>query len=423
MGTVSPLKSESIFPKTLIIGVSLFMERFAYYGLRTVLILFLLEQLAFDDGKAVAYYGIFTGAGYFLGLLIGPMVDFLIGKRVALIISGPLFFLGGLLLFPLEMPVAGLTLVALAASLSRVGIYGSLSSIFNKRDNRRDVAFGSMYVAINVGALLASILVPFVSSEWGFTAAFGVVGPVALLSSLGIALTYNWFPQRMWFRAELHAQSPSKPLDAGEMNQRAMPNESRSNVLPRMERVLAPLTISLVIIFSIFFWAAFETHSLELSIAQAKLDMPSYSFAINPTTILLFLPVVLVALYFINKGKMKLHYLIMFGICALASGIGYICFDLQAEWSIATVLSSYFIFSLVECFFAPFMYSYILRLVPDYLSGTMIGVYAASFAASNYVGGWLTNFESPGIVLGVVCAVFGVGFLLLRFLGLRKDSF
>ena len=140
-------------------------ERFSYYGMRALLVLFMTLGVAqgglgFSDKKAAATYGTYTMSVYLLCILGGYIADNFIGSRRAVMWGGIIIACGH---FSMALPntgtfFAGLTLVALGTGLLKPNISTMVGGLYSPTDERRDAGFSIFYMGINIGALTASIV-------------------------------------------------------------------------------------------------------------------------------------------------------------------------------------------------------------------------------------------------------------------------
>jgi len=181
-------------------------ERFSYYGMRALLILFMTAAiaegnpgLAFDDGKAAAIYGLYTSMVYLLALPGGWVADRLWGQRRAVFVGGTIIALGH---FTLAAPLVGapdqasffmgLLFIVLGTGLLKPNVSTMVGDLYPNPQSapsehlsqewgaRRDAAFSIFYMGINLGAILGPFvcgtLGETVNWHWGFSAAgFGMV--------------------------------------------------------------------------------------------------------------------------------------------------------------------------------------------------------------------------------------------------------
>ena len=166
-------------------------ERFGYYGMRALLVLYLTAAvvdggMGMSAGDAGAIYALFTSLVYLLGLPGGWIADRVIGQRRAVLIGGIVLSIGYLILgIPGKAPFfGGLGLVVIGTGLLKTNVSVIVGQLYDENDERRDSGFSLFYMGINVGAFLGPILCSFLGEkiDWhlGFAAAgvgmiFGVI--------------------------------------------------------------------------------------------------------------------------------------------------------------------------------------------------------------------------------------------------------
>jgi POT family proton-dependent oligopeptide transporter len=177
-------------------------ERFTFYGMRAVLILFMVTAvsqggLGLDDRTASSIYGLYLGSTYLLGLLGGWIADRLLGAQRA-VISGGLFITAGNALLALGNTAVffiGLIVIVMGVGLLKPNVSGLVASLYPEGGARRDAGFSIFYMGINIGGLLGPIFVPLVAQRYGYHAGF-------VLPALGMALGVAQF---LWTRRYLNA--------------------------------------------------------------------------------------------------------------------------------------------------------------------------------------------------------------------------
>jgi proton-dependent oligopeptide transporter, POT family len=156
-------------------------ERFTYYGMRTLLILFMTaavmnDGLGIDDRTASAIYGLYISATYLLSLLGGWIADRLIGQQRAVFWGGVLIMLGNGCLATGNTQVffIGLIVIVLGVGLLKPNISAIVAQLYPEGGSRRDAGFSIFYMGINSGAFLGSWLVPIAAAAWGWSAGFAL---------------------------------------------------------------------------------------------------------------------------------------------------------------------------------------------------------------------------------------------------------
>jgi POT family proton-dependent oligopeptide transporter len=140
-------------------------ERFSYYGMRALLILFMTAPVAagglgFDTGKAGIIYGTYVGLVYFTALPGGWLADHFLGQRRATLYGGVLIMLGHICLAVplLSTFYAGLALIISGTGLLKPNISVMVGQLYPEEDRRRDAGFSIFYMGINIGAFLAPLV-------------------------------------------------------------------------------------------------------------------------------------------------------------------------------------------------------------------------------------------------------------------------
>jgi POT family proton-dependent oligopeptide transporter len=155
-------------------------ERFTYYGMRGILILFLVDAVdrggfGLDDRMAAAVYGLYTTATYLVALPGGWIADRLLGAQHA-VFWGAVLMLAGNVLLALPGGVvafyAGCLLIVLGVGLLKPNISAMVAQLYPEGGARRDAGFTLFYLGINVGALLGSLATPWLAQEFGWRAGF-----------------------------------------------------------------------------------------------------------------------------------------------------------------------------------------------------------------------------------------------------------
>lgn len=150
-------------------------ERFTYYGMRAILVLFMVATLAdgglgIEDRTASSIYGLFVAGSYLFSILGGWIADTLIGAQRAVFCGGVLIVLGNALLTSANRPVffSGLALITLGVGLLKPNVSALVAKLYPEGGSRRDAGFSLFYMGINVGALLGALLVPIFAARFGW---------------------------------------------------------------------------------------------------------------------------------------------------------------------------------------------------------------------------------------------------------------
>jgi POT family proton-dependent oligopeptide transporter len=168
-------------------------ERLSYYGMRAILILFLVDQLqngglGLGKADAAAIYGLYTASAYILALPGGWMADRFWGSKRAIIVGAVVIMIGHILLafsgHTAAIFFVGLTCIAIGTGLLKPNISTIVGELYDKNDiGGRDAGFSFFYMGINVGAILGGLIAGYLGENWGWHWGFGAAA-VAMLFGL-----------------------------------------------------------------------------------------------------------------------------------------------------------------------------------------------------------------------------------------------
>jgi POT family proton-dependent oligopeptide transporter len=174
-------------------------ERFTYYGMRAILILFMVSAvsqggLGIDDKTASSIYGLFVAGSYLFSLLGGWIADRLVGGQRA-VIGGAVFIMLGnaMLAFGItQVFFMGLASIALGVGLLKPNVSALVANLYPEGGSRRDAGFSLFYMGINVGALLGALLVPLCAARFGWHSGFALPAAGMLIGLTQFVLTRRY---------------------------------------------------------------------------------------------------------------------------------------------------------------------------------------------------------------------------------------
>lgn len=160
-------------------------ERFSYYGMRAILILYLTEQtvaanpgLGLDAATAGAIYGLYTGLVYLLALPGGWLADNLWGQRKSVYVGGWIIAAGH---FSMAVPVdalffIGLFLITIGTGLLKPNVSAVVADLYPEGGARRDAGFSIFYMGINLGAILGPLACSYLGETYNYHLGFSLAG-------------------------------------------------------------------------------------------------------------------------------------------------------------------------------------------------------------------------------------------------------
>ena len=162
-------------------------ERFSYYGMRAILVLYLVAEstpdainpgLNWETGAALSLYGTYTMLVYVASIPGGWIADNILGQKKSVLYGGILLVLGHSILAVEEMWAfyTGLGLIIAGVGMLKPNISSMVGGLYAQGDVRRDDGFIIFYIGINVGAFLSSLIVGYVGETYGWHYGFGLAG-------------------------------------------------------------------------------------------------------------------------------------------------------------------------------------------------------------------------------------------------------
>lgn len=170
-------------------------EVFALFGLRTILVYYLVERLHFGEGYAVEVYSFSIAAALLMGLVGSVLADRLLGLRRAVGIGALLMAAAQFMIIYPPLLYVALGLSAVGNGLLKPSLVAQVGLLYERDDPRRDRAFTIYKVACNLGGIVAPIVCGLLSALLGYDWAFGACGVGMLISGLSFAIGRKYLPE------------------------------------------------------------------------------------------------------------------------------------------------------------------------------------------------------------------------------------
>ena len=238
-------------------------ERFSYYGMRALLVLFLTSAL-FDDGwgwersDALTLYGIYTGLVYLTPIIGGFLADKIFGYRNAVVLGALIMTLGHAFM-AIETVVffyLGLTCLILGNGLFKPNISSIVGQLYKSQGKEKDAGYTIFYMGINAGAFLGILLCGYIGEKVGWSYGFGLAGIFMLFGMLQFQ-----YAQKIFGKIGL---SPKRKDDFDDVVEDGLEDtkEAIEDVIDEAKQSKVArdriIVISIFAFFTIFFWMAFE---------------------------------------------------------------------------------------------------------------------------------------------------------------------
>lgn len=434
-------------PKALkVVFFSELWERFSFFGMRALLVLYLIDELQMAEDKALLVFGAYSSFTFLLPLLGGVFADRYLGYGKAVILGSIFVLLGHIMLvldhssieaiqivpgqLEIKLIYCALATIAVGVGLLKSSISVLVGALYKAGDKRRDSGFSLFYMGINLGALVAPIVCGFVGQRYGWNFGFGIAGLGVLTGLLYFAKNYSlvkqstfdvtlWVPSRLahdvlaFLGILLFILISATLIEFSHLAGYALLLVSIGvgcyltvvliyNCDTKARREM--LVLICMMLFASLFWSLIEQAGGSLNIFTHKyvnrilfgFEIPAAMFqAIDPLVIVLCLP--LFNKLWIRLGetgkdisaptKFCIALLILSaGFLLLAAGIHF-----REGHSVAMgwVVLIFVFMAVGECFLAPIGLSLTTTLSLPKLAATMIGVWYLSVSIGSYVAAFI----------------------------------
>jgi proton-dependent oligopeptide transporter, POT family len=433
-------------------------ERFSYYGMRAILILFMVATpavggLGMPTEQAAAIYGLYTGSVYFTAIPGGWIADRLLGLRRAVLVGAILIALGHYCLAANIRPLfyAGLVLIALGTGLLKPNISSIVGQLYGPDDPRRDAGFSIFYMGINLGALISPLICGYLGQKIGWHWGFGAAGV-----GMTIGLVQYVMSQRHLGRAGVLTEPPANAgrLWAGILAAVAAAAALLYLVWPYRQWVMLGLTavlfawllrtgartgeerkrigaIIVLFVFATLFWMGFEQAGSSLNLFADQYtnntilgwSFPSSWYqSVEPVFVVGFAPVL--AWLWVWLGRRNPSSPAKFALGLLLLGAGFLLVAIaarlyshdQVKVSPWWLILLYFFHGLGELSLSPVGLSIVTKLAPARIVGLMMGVWFLAISLGNFFAGYVAGlFETMPLprLFGAVCLTTTLSGVLL----------
>lgn len=420
-------------------------ERFSFYGMRGMLVFFMVNQLNFDEVVANLQYGATQAFVYAFTFVGGLFADKILGKRRSLFWGGILMIVGSVLLAidPKDFFFLGIAFNVVGTGFFKPNISSMVGNLYREGDNRVDAGFMLFYAGVNLGALLGGYLCVAIGKgemlgdtipetmRWniafGISSVFMIVslltfvqtqkklGAIGLSPLLDKPAAYKKRMEITTFIGSLLAVpvimtmvSKTEYTDMfmytiGPLSLLYVFYEMKNFSLQENKKLIAAV---LFMIFSIFFWAFFEQSGGSLSLFAANnlnhqllglnLDPNGVNNSANSLFVILFATPLGLFWLWLNKRKAEPNTIVKFGLGFLFVAAGFYIFyftkffsNPQGVTSLSLFTFGWFIITFGELCLSPIGTSVMTKLSPQKLQAVIMGMWFLASAYGQYFAGIL----------------------------------
>jgi proton-dependent oligopeptide transporter, POT family len=454
-------------------------ERFSYYGMRAILVLFMTNAVAtggmgLDDVTATAIYGLYTAAVYVVALPGGWIADRLLGLRRSVFWGGVVIAAGH---FTLAIPnilafYAGLSLIVIGTGLLKPNISAIVGDLYPEGGARRDAGFSIYYMGINIGGMMGPLVCGYLGEVIDWHLGFGAAGVGMVLGLIQYSLGGRYLGNA----GELRYESKSPATRSGAMRSLVRSLEAIVGLglivwaLQSMGVVHLTLLgfvdwagifiVSLAAAYLLYvvtfgglttaekkrigviavcflaaacFWSGFEQAGSSMNLFADRLtdrliggwEMPaSWLQSVNGLFIILLAPLFSALWIWLGPRNPSIPAKMGFGLVFLGLGFavlawGAINATLENPVSPSWLVVTYFVHTVGELCLSPIGLSSITRLSPARYVGQMMGIWFMGAALGNLVAGrvagLIESLPLPQLFTAVTAFSASAGLLLLLF--------
>ena len=422
-------------PKSLrILFLTEMWERFSYYGMRALLVLYLVQSQGYSAFEAMHIYAIYTGLVYLTPVIGGYLADHYLGQQKSILIGGITMMFGHLFMANPSTLNLALGLLIIGNGFFKPNISSLLGGFYLTNDARRDGGYSFFYVGINMGAFIAPLLIGYVGEviDWHYGFVLAAVGmfmgllhfslnqkqiasddltqrsrvlsykewwqvmALALLNIPIVLLVLTLHPLLTIYQ-NLIWLSIFLIVTYVVLKKRSLFQAVPSHDLKRI------MYIAILSLFVIFFWVGFEQAGGSLTLfAHEKIDRQIMSFiipasffqSVNPLIIIFLGPLMANIWLWIDRGKLRMSTPQKMGSGIMLLGLGFLLLSVvsqnqDSKISLWWLVMVYFCHTLGELCLSPIGLSMVSKVSPKKLVSIMMGFWFLSSAIANYMAGRL----------------------------------
>jgi POT family proton-dependent oligopeptide transporter len=415
-------------------------ERFGYYGMAALLVLFMIDKLGFTDSHATLTWGAFTALVYAAPSVGGWIGDKILGARRTMVFGALVLCCGYLMLAmpndQLGYMYGSLGVIVVGNGLFKANAANLVRRIYEGDDARIDSAFTIYYMAVNIGSTVSMLATPWIKDHWGWHAAFAVCCGGMLLAVV------NYF---IMFRTLAHVGSApdSEPIRWDRVGMVVIGGAALGLatmfVLQHKAIAVACVYTAGVAILAIFgymlakceqseragliaalvltlqailFFVFYQQMSTSLTLfAVRNVDPHFYVLgtslftwsaaqfqALNPIWIMLLSPILAVMYTRAAKSGNDVSVAVKYAIGFAVVAAGFFVYAVSGRYAVDGRVSSWFmvggygLYSLGELLVSGLGLAMIARYVPARMSGFLMGAYFVASGVSQYLGSVVANF-------------------------------
>lgn len=433
-------------------------ERFAYFAIQSILVLFMSKALGYSDHDSYMIYSAFTALLFITPLLGGYLADNFIGY-VHAIILGIVFLAAGYFLLATTDPkllLLSLAILIVGNGFFKPNISTILGFMYNPNAKNREAGFMIFYLGINIGATIGVIVCGFVAKSFGLSLAIAIAAVGLLIGGTVFLLSHQVirkeaelaFAKIITNRVRKILISYVLVIVSVVVIWLLMKHATIANFAVIIAAILLLMYLAvswfrtnkqergkflvciILIIFSVAFWALYQQSFMSVVMYLSRLVNlrilnteipPSVISSLNGIFLIVFTPGVIKFWQKLRNKSIEPSVVTKFALGIVLMGFGYLILHIDATSvsttdlaSLGPIIFSYAIQTLGELFLSPVGLAMITILSPEKMRGMMMGVWFFALAAATAIGGQLARLTDGAASLGLLAAatIYGHAFLV-----------
>lgn len=440
-------KSDKFPPQIKYIIGNEICERYSFYGMRSILTMFMIQVLLFSKGDAEGVYHFFVSMAYFTPLLGGFIADRYWGKFKTIMILSLFYCLGHAILAfmdieavrtmfePKTLLYAGLFFIGLGAGGIKPCVSANVGDQFTTRNKHLiNKIFHWFYLSINFGSVFSSILTPIVWAKWGSGWAFGIPGIL-----MGMATIIFWMGRHQMVKIPPSGKNPHGTLavltsafkNMGK-GQGFFGGAAIEHPPQAVEAVRAAFNVGRIFIPLTLFWALFDQHGSTWVVQASKMDLnflgmdikPSATSAMNPIFVLLMVPVFTGWLYpTLEKAGVRVTPLRKMSVGMFFAALSFVFMawnqyrmDAGSILNVANQILPYWALTTAEILISITGLEFAYTQAPRTVKSTIMGLWFLSVSLGNLLAGLIAasnKFEGGHFFMFFAALTFVFAFIFI----------
>lgn len=384
-------------------------ERFSYYGMRAILVVFMVQYLGMMQHEAKGIYHLFISANYFLPLVGGYLSDRYLGKYRTIMYLSMVYCLGHLVLALFESKMgmyAGLSLIALGAGGIKPCVSAHVGDQFHKGNSHLlKSIYEIFYFSINFGSFFSTLLIPWLLPRYGSGVAFGVPGIL-----MAVATLVFWMGRDQYVHVPPAGKEKSSQffniffyglmnLGQRKKGQSFLDVAKEKYPAEKVEGAKAAVDVFKVLISVAAFWACFEQHGSSWVLQAKAMNLnwlgtkweASQIPALNPIMVMILIPTFSYVIYpLCEKLGFKMTALrrmgggmILTGLSFVFAGMVQAALDSGADVSVGWQFPQYIVLTMAEVMVSITGLEFAYTQAPRAMKSTIMSLWLLTVTAGN----------------------------------------